>query len=102
MRLLRCAIALVSFMAFDSIQVRFRDVRDFKSPFADTRVVPFVGSYLEILRSIVDDVTTEYFWFFANFMDLKTIDTDYIPEQHESKQIHVWYKIGRASCRERV
>jgi len=78
-------------MAFDSVQVRFRDVRDFKSPFASTRVVPFVGSYLEILRSIVDDVTTEYFWFFANFMDLKTIDIDYIPEQHESKQIHVWY-----------
>ena len=22
---------------------------------------------------------------------MKTIDIDYIPEQHESKQIHVWY-----------
>ena len=78
-------------MAFDAVQIRFRDVRNFESPFAGTRVVPFVESYLEILKSIVNDVTTEYFWFFANFMDLKTIDTDYIPEQHENKQIHVWY-----------
>ena len=78
-------------MAFDSVQVRFQKVKNFKSPFANTRVVPFVNSYLEILKSVVDDVTTEYFWFFSNFMDLKTIDIDYIPEQHESKQIHVWY-----------
>tara|TARA_R110000803_G_scaffold14782_2_gene41084 strand:- start:93 stop:1409 length:1317 start_codon:yes stop_codon:yes gene_type:complete len=78
-------------MAFDSVQVRFRDTRTFDSPFASTRAVPFVGSYFEILKSIVEDINTEYFWFFANFMDLKTIDIDYIPEQHEKKQIHVWY-----------
>jgi len=78
-------------MAFDSVQVRFKDTKTFDSPFASTRVVPFVGSYFEILKSIVEDVNTEYFWFFANFMDLKTIDIDYIPEQHEKKQIHVWY-----------
>lgn len=78
-------------MAFDSIQVRFKDVRNFQSPFVNTRVVPFVTSYLEVLKSVIDDVRTEYFWFFANFMDLKTIDTDYIPEQHEQSQIHVWY-----------
>ena len=78
-------------MAFDSVQIRFRDTITFNSPFASTRVVPFVGSYFEILKSIVEDINTEYFWFFANFMDLKTIDIDYIPEQHEKKQIHVWY-----------
>lgn len=78
-------------MAFDSVQVRFKDVKDFGSPFANTRVVPFVDNYLEILRSIVNDIRTDYFWFFANFMDLQTVDLDYIPEQHEAKQIHVWY-----------
>jgi len=78
-------------MVFDSVQVRFNDVKNFKSPFANTRIVPFVGSYLEILKSVVDDIDTEYFWFFANFMDLKTIDVDFIPEQHETTQIHVWY-----------
>ena len=78
-------------MAFDSIQVRFRDVRNFQSPFANTRIVPFVGSYLEVLKNVVNDISTEYFGFFANFMDMQTIDTDYIPEQHEQKQLHVWY-----------
>ena len=76
---------------FDSIQVRFKDTKSWPSPFANTRVVPFVDSYLTVLRSVVDDIKTEYFWFFANFMELKTVDLDFIPEQHESKQIHVWY-----------
>ncbi len=76
---------------FDSIQVRFKDTKHWPSPFANTRTVPFVGSYFEVLKSVVNDISTEYFWFFANFMDLKTMDLDYIPEQHEKDQIHVWY-----------
>ena len=76
---------------FDSIQVRFKNTKHIASPFANTREVPFVESYLNVLKSVIDDVKTEYFWFFANFMDLKTVDLDYIPEQHESEQIHVWY-----------
>ncbi len=76
---------------FDSIQVRFKHTKHIESPFANTRVVPFVESYLKVLRSVIDDIKTEYFWFFANFMDLKTIDLDYIPEQHQKDQIHVWY-----------
>ena len=76
---------------FDSIQVKFKYSKHWPSPFANTRTVPFVGSYLEVLKSVVEDVKTEYFWFFANFMDLKTMDLDYIPEQHEKDQIHVWY-----------
>ena len=76
---------------FDSIQVRFKNVFHLESPLANTRVVPFVSSYFDILKAVVDDVETEYFWFFANFMNLKTMDLDYIPEQHEREQIHVWY-----------
>ena len=76
---------------FDSIQVRFQHVKNIESPLVNTRVVPFVGSYLDILKAVVDDVETEYFWFFANFVDIKTIDLDYIPEQHERNQLHVWY-----------
>jgi hypothetical protein len=81
-------------MAFDSIQVRFKNTSNIDSPFADTRVVPFVGSYFEILKSVVEDVKTEHFWFFSNFVDIKNfggIDLDFIPEQHEQDQIHVWY-----------
>ena len=76
---------------FDSIQVRFKHTKHIPSPFSNTRVVPFVESYFEILKAVVNDVSTEYFWFFSSFMNLNTIDLDYIPEQHESKQIHVWY-----------
>ena len=79
-------------MAFDSIQVRFKNVPHLESPFANTRVVPFVSSYFNILKGIVDDINTEYFWFFSNFVNLNTVDfLDYIPEQHEKDQIHVWY-----------
>lgn len=76
---------------FDSVQVRFKHTRHHNSPFVNTRIVPFVDSYLTILKSVIDDIDTEYFWFFANFMDLNTLDLDYIPEQHERHQIHVWY-----------
>ena len=76
---------------FDSIQVRFKNTKHWESPFANTRQVPFVDSYLTVLKSVIDDVRTEYFWFFADFMNLTTLDVDYIPEQHEKDQIHVWY-----------
>ena len=76
---------------FDSIQVRFRDSKYNPSPFVNTRVVPFTGSYLQVLKSIVNDIKTEYFWLFSSFMNLNTMDLDYIPEQHEKDQIHVWY-----------
>jgi len=62
---------------FDSIKVRFKNTENQPSPFANTREVPFVDSYLTVLKSIIDDVKTEYFWFFASFMNLKTIDLDY-------------------------
>jgi hypothetical protein len=78
-------------MAFDSVQVRFKNVPHIESPLPDTRIVPFVGSYFEILKSVVDSVRTEYFWFFSNFVNMNDIDLDYIPEQHEREQIHVWY-----------
>jgi len=78
-------------MAFDSVQVRFRNTSHIESPFANTRVVPFIGSYFEILKSVVGDIKTEYFWFFSNFVKVEDIDLDYIPEQHERDQIHVWY-----------
>jgi len=76
---------------FDTIQVRFKNTSHRPSPFANTREVPFVESYLSTLKTVVNDVNTEYFWFFANFMSLEEIDLDFIPEQHEKDQIHVWY-----------
>jgi hypothetical protein len=77
---------------FDSVQVRFNNVSQYTSPLANTRVVPFVGSYFDILKTVVQDIRTEYFWFFSSFTNLNyDFDFDYIPEQHERDQIHVWY-----------
>ena len=50
-------------MAFDSIQVKFKNVTHFKSPLANTIEVPFVDSYLTVLKSVVSQIKTEYFWF---------------------------------------
>jgi len=79
---------------FDSIQVRFKDVENIESPFANTRVVPFIGSYFEILKSVINDVKTDHFWFFSNFVDLSKMDLDYIPELYEENQLHVWHTAG--------
>ena len=76
---------------FESIQVKFKHTEHIPSPFANTREVPFVDSYLTVLKSIINDIQTEYFWFFANFINLDKMDLDFIPEQHERDQIHVWY-----------
>ena len=77
---------------FDSIQVRFKDTPEIPSPFANTRVVPFVNSYFDMIKSVIEDVRTEYFWLFASFINLETFNfVDYIPEQHEKDQMHVWY-----------
>ena len=76
---------------FDSVQVRFKNTNHIESPFANTRVLPFIGSYFEILKSVVGDINTEYFWFFSNFVNPADLDLDFIPEQHERQQIHVWY-----------
>ena len=78
-------------MAYDSIQVKINKHAFYKSPLANTVTVPFVDSYFLILKSVIENVKTEYFWFFASFMKLDNFDFDFIPEQHERDQIHVWY-----------
>ena len=79
-------------MAFDSVQVRFNYGISWDSPMPNTRDVPFTDSYFEILKKVLNHIETEYFLFFASFMKLDTnFDWNYIPEQHEKDQIHVWY-----------
>ena len=78
-------------MAFDSIQVRFKNIKEWPSLLANTRTVPFINSYFDVIKSCIDDIRTEYFWVFASFLKLDTFDFDFIPEQFEKDQIHVWY-----------
>jgi hypothetical protein len=81
-------------MAFDCILVDFQNNKSFKAnaleQFPYARVTPFVGSYLDILKSFVETVNTEFFWLVTDLVNLEYFDFDYIPEQHEQKQIHVW------------
>ena len=75
---------------FDSVQVKFQHTKTWPSPFANTKVLPFKGNYLEVLRKAVKNIKTEYFWFFANFINMKTVDIDFIPSP-EDKKMHVWF-----------
>ena len=76
---------------FDSICIRFKNIKEWQSPLANTRTVPFVNSYFEVIKSCINDINTEYFWVFPSFMHCKEIEFDFIPEQFEKDQIHVWY-----------
>ena len=76
---------------FDSICIRFKNVKEWSSPLANTRIVPFVESYFSIIKSCIEDIRTEYFWVFASFIKLDNFDFDFIPEQFEKDQMHVWH-----------
>ena len=81
-------------MAFDCILVDFQNNKTFKAnaleQFPYARVTPFVGSYLDILKSFVETVNTEFFWLVTDLVNTQQFDFDYIPEQHEQRQLHVW------------
>jgi hypothetical protein len=46
---------------------------------------------MEILKSLVNDARTSHAWMVSSLIDYSTFDFDYIPEQHEQQQIHVWH-----------
>ena len=82
-------------MAFDCICVDFQNSKEnlntIKQRIPHARVIPFVQSYMEILRSLVRDARTSHVWMVSSLIDYSTFDFDYIPEQHEKQQIHVWH-----------
>jgi hypothetical protein len=82
-------------MAFDCICVDFQNSKEnlniIKQRMPHARVIPFVQSYMEIVKSLVNDVRTSHVWMISSLIDYSTFDFDYIPEQHEKQQIHVWH-----------
>ena len=86
-------------MAFDCVFVDFQNNGSLKEraleQFPYARVVPFVGSYLDVLKSFVETVNTEFFWLLTDLVNPHEFDFDYIPEQHEQRQIHVWNGRGQ-------
>lgn len=73
----------------DSIQVKFSKGKYWESPLLNTKVVAFESNYFEVLKKVIDDVETDYFWFFASFMKLDTFDFDVEPKFKNN--INVWY-----------
>ena len=83
-------------MAFDCIVVDFKNKRSDSNlaiilkNFPHARIVPFVASYFDIAKSIMPDSKTEFTWMLSSKIDYTNFDFDYIPEQHQAKQLHVW------------
>lgn len=83
-------------MSFDCVIIDFKNSRSdynvkvIRGQFPHAKVIPFVGSYLDMARSLLADVRTEYTWMLSSRVDYTVFDFDYIPEQHQRTQLHVW------------
>jgi len=81
-------------MAFDCVFVDFGENNASKhviqKEFPHAVTTPFVESYFKILKSFVSCIKTEYFWLVTDIVNLQNFDFDFIPEQHQRDQIHVW------------
>ena len=86
-------------MAFDCICVDFQNsehnLNIVKQRMPHANIIPFVQSYMEMLRSLVSAARTSYVWLLSTLIDYSTFDFDYIPEQHQGQQIHVWHNEGQ-------
>jgi hypothetical protein len=76
-------------MAFDCVRVNFENFD--KKQFWHSHSVPFVENYFEVLKHLISDIKTSHFWLIASFVNIEHIDFDFIPEQHETNQIHCFY-----------
>ena len=83
-------------MAFDCIIIDFRNKDSNKNlsilskSFPHARIIPFVSSYFDIAKSVLSDSRTEYTWLLSSKVDYSSFDFNFIPEQHQTKQLHVW------------
>ena len=91
-----CVNALENTMAFDCVIIDFKNKNSSKNlsilskSFPYARIIPFVSSYFDIAKSVLGDSQTEYTWLLSSKVDYSNFDFDYIPEQHQAKQLHVW------------
>jgi len=88
-------------MAFDCIIIDFRNKDSNKNlsilskSFPHARIIPFVSSYFDIAKSVLSDSRTEYTWLLSSKVDYSSFDFNFIPEQHQTKQVHVWNNEGQ-------
>ena len=83
-------------MAFDCVIVDFKNKKSEKNidtilkVFPHAKIIPFISSYFDIIKSVLPDSKTVYQWLLSSKIDYSNFDFDYIPEQHQSKQLHTW------------
>lgn len=83
-------------MAFDCICIDFKNKKSkenidiIKQAFPYVKVISFIDSYFEIIKSYIPNSKTEYLWVLSSLIDYNKFDFDFIPEQFQEKQIHVW------------
>ena len=69
-------------MAFNCICVDFQNSKEnlntIKQRMPHAKVIPFVQSYMEILKSLVNDARTSHVWMLSSLIDYSTFDFDYI------------------------
>ena len=76
-------------MAFDCVKVNFSQYE--QKSFWYNHEIPFIKNYFEIIKSKITDIKTSHFWVVASFMEVSDDVLNFIPEQFEQKQIHVFY-----------
>ena len=83
-------------MAFDCIIIDFKNKDSNKNlsilckSFPHARIIPFVSSYFDIAKSVLGDSRTEYTWLLSSKVNYSDFDFNFIPEQHQRTQLHVW------------
>lgn len=88
-------------MAFNCLVVDFgnkeagKNLKIIRERFSHAIVVPFVKSYLDIAQSTLPASNTEYTWLLSTKVNYSKFDFDYIPEQHQIQQLHVWNNKGQ-------
>ena len=83
-------------MAFDCVIIDFKNKDSSKNlsilsnTFPHAKVIPFVASYFDMIKSVLGESKTEYTWMLSSKVDYSDFDFDFIPEQHQTRQLHVW------------
>ena len=81
-------------MAFDCIFIDFGVSKQNKEiilqKFHNVKTLPFVQNYKKTLSNVWHDVNTEFFWVVTDLINYENFDFDYIPEQFQQTQMHVW------------
>lgn len=96
-----CVNALESTMAYDCIVIDFNNkcrdenLRTILQKFPYAIIVPFVSGYHDIIKSLIGGSRTTHTWMLSTKINYSDFDFDYIPEQHESMQLHVWNNPGQ-------